>query len=227
MRRSTSIGRPRTRPRASTSSGPPGCSPGGSRTSRRRRPGFCWSEPSYPSGVTADASADQVLDVARQARAAAARLAPTPRAAKDHALLAMADALVAQTDDVLAANAEDVARGRESGLSDALIDRLSLDAKRVEAMADGLRQVAGLPDPVGEVLRGSTLPNGLQLKQVRVPLGVVGIIYEARPNVTVDAAGLRLKSGNAVLLRGSASAHLTNTALVAVLTESAEKAGLP
>ena len=172
-------------------------------------------------------TADEVLDVARRARTAAAALAPMPRAAKDKALLAMADALVAHSDDVLAANAEDVARGREGGLSDALIDRLSLDAKRVGAMADGLRQVAGLPDPVGEVLRGSTLPNGLQLKQVRVPLGVVGIIYEARPNVTVDAAGLCIKSGNAVLLRGSSSARSSNAALVAILAEAGEKAGLP
>jgi glutamate-5-semialdehyde dehydrogenase len=177
--------------------------------------------------VTADASADQVLAVARRARGAAARLAPMPRAAKDHALRAMADALVAHADDVLAANAEDVARGRASGLSESLIDRLSLDAVRVEAMADGLRQVAGLPDPVGEVLRGSTLPNGLQLKQVRVPLGVVGIIYEARPNVTVDAAGLCLKSGNAVLLRGSSSARSSNAALVGILAEAGDKAGLP
>jgi len=172
-------------------------------------------------------TADEVLDVARRARTAAAALAPMPRAAKDRALLAMADALVAHTDDVLAANADDVTRGREGGLSDALIDRLSLDVKRVEAMAHGLRQVAGLPDPVGEVLRGSTLPNGLQLKQVRVPLGVVGIIYEARPNVTVDAAGLCLKSGNAVLLRGSSSARSSNAALVGILAEAGEKAGLP
>ena len=172
-------------------------------------------------------TADEVLDVARRARTAAAKLAPMPRAAKDHALLAMADALVAHTDDVLAANAEDVARGRESGLTEALIDRLSLDAKRVHAMADGLRQVAGLPDPVGEVIRGSTLPNGLQLRQVRVPLGVVGIIYEARPNVTVDAAGLCVKSGNAVLLRGSSSARSSNTALVEILAEAGEKSGLP
>jgi glutamate-5-semialdehyde dehydrogenase len=177
--------------------------------------------------MTSEVSAEQVLEVARRARAAAAKLAPMARAAKDAALLAMADALVAHTDDVLAANAEDIARGRESGLSDALIDRLSLDAKRVEAMADGLRQVAGLPDPVGEVLRGSTLPNGLQLKQIRVPLGVVGIIYEARPNVTVDAAGLCVKSGNAVLLRGSSSARSSNTALVDILAEAGEKAGLP
>jgi glutamate-5-semialdehyde dehydrogenase len=173
------------------------------------------------------ASAEQVLEVARRARVAAAKLAPMARAAKDAALLAMADALVAHTDDVLAANAQDIARGRESGLSEALIDRLSLDATRIEGMADGLRQVAGLPDPVGEVLRGSTLPNGLQLKQIRVPLGVVGIIYEARPNVTVDAAGLCIKSGNAVLLRGSSSARSSNTALVDILAEAGEKAGLP
>jgi glutamate-5-semialdehyde dehydrogenase len=173
------------------------------------------------------ASAEQVLEVARRARGAAAKLAPMPRATKDAALLAMADALVAHTDDVLAANADDISRGRENGLTDALIDRLSLDATRVEGMAEGLRQVAGLPDPVGEVLRGSTLPNGLQLKQVRVPLGVVGIIYEARPNVTVDAAGLCVKSGNAVLLRGSSSARSSNAALVDILAEAGEKAGLP
>src|SRR3954451_2522906 len=147
----------------------------------------------------ADATADQVLDVARRSRVAAARLAPMPRAGKGIALLAMADAPVTRAAAGLAANAGRVPRGRDNGLYEALLDRLSLDDKRVRAMADGLRQVAGLPDPVGEVLRGSTLPNGLQLKQIRVPLGVVGIIYEARPNVTVDAAGLCLKSGNAVL----------------------------
>src|SRR3954470_10772738 len=172
-------------------------------------------------------TADEVLDVARRARVAATGLAPMPRAAKDAALLAMADALVAHTDDVLAANTEDVSRGRDDGLTEALIDRLSLDAKRVQAMADGLRQVAGLPDPVGEVIRGSTLPNGLQLRQVRVPLGVVGIIYEARPNVTVDAAGLCVKSGNTVLLRGSSSARASNAALVDVLAASGTETGLP
>jgi glutamate-5-semialdehyde dehydrogenase len=172
-------------------------------------------------------TADEVHDVARRARAAAARLAPMPRAVKDRALLAMADALVDHTDEVLTANADDLARGRDAGLSEALLDRLALDAKRVAAMADGLRQVASLPDPVGEVVRGSTLPNGLQLRQVRVPLGVVGIIYEARPNVTVDAAGLCVKSGNAVLLRGSSSALSSNAALVGVLAAAAEKAGLP
>ena len=172
-------------------------------------------------------TADEVLDAARRAKAAAAVLAPTPRAAKDAALLAMADALVANTDMILAANADDLDRGRAGGLTDAILDRLALDAKRIEAMADGLRQVATLPDPVGEVIRGSTLPNGLQLRQVRVPMGVVGIIYEARPNVTVDAAGLCVKSGNAALLRGSSTAHKSNAALVDVLATAATKAGLP
>ena len=169
----------------------------------------------------------EVLEVARRARTAAAALAPLPRRTKDAALHAMASALLARTPEVLAANAADVAAGREAGTAEHLLDRLALTEARVAAMADGLRHVAGLPDPVGEVVRGSTLPNGLELRQVRVPLGVVGIVYEARPNVTVDAAGLCVKSGNAALLRGSASAHRTNTALVAVLTEAAEKAGLP
>ena len=172
-------------------------------------------------------TADEVLDVARRARTAAASLAPMTRAAKDKALLAMADALVQETPRIIAANGEDLDRGRESGLSEAILDRLALDDKRVAAMADGLRQVAALPDPVGEVLRGSTLPNGLQLKQVRVPMGVVGIIYEARPNVTVDAAGLCIKSGNAVLLRGSSSARSSNEALVEVLAAAGTAAGLP
>jgi glutamate-5-semialdehyde dehydrogenase len=172
-------------------------------------------------------SSEAVLDTARRARQAAAGLATLPRAAKDAALQAMADALVAATDDIVAANAEDLQRGRDNDLSDALLDRLRLDDARVAAMADGLRQVAGLPDPVGEVRRGSTLPNGLQLRQVAVPLGVLGIIYEARPNVTVDAAGLAVKSGNAALLRGSSSARSSNRALVDVLAEAGEKGGLP
>jgi glutamate-5-semialdehyde dehydrogenase len=172
-------------------------------------------------------TADEVLDVARRARAAATQLAPMTRAAKDVALGAMADALVAETPSILAANREDLDRGREGGLPEAILDRLALDEKRIEGMADGLRQVAALPDPVGEVVRGSTLPNGLQLKQVRVPMGVVGIIYEARPNVTVDAAGLCVKSGNAVLLRGSSSARSSNEALVAVLASAGTAAGLP
>ncbi len=135
----------------------------------------------------------------------------------------MADALEAAAGPILEANAADVARDPDNPL----VDRLRLDEKRIAAMADGLRQVAGLPDPVGDVVRGSTLPNGLQLRQVRVPLGVIGIIYEARPNVTVDAAGLCLKSGNAVLLRGSSSARESNAALVDVLAETARATGLP
>jgi glutamate-5-semialdehyde dehydrogenase len=168
-------------------------------------------------------TAEEVLDVARRAGVAAATLAPLPRATKDAALLAMADALVAATDRVLEANERDIARDPDNPL----IDRLRLDRSRVAGMADGLRQVADLPDPVGEVLRGSTLANGLQLRQVRVPMGVVGIIYEARPNVTADAAALCLKSGNAVLLRGSSSARESNTAIVDVLAEAATAAGLP
>ena len=167
--------------------------------------------------------ADDVFACAQRARVAAAALAPLPRSAKDRALLAMADALVANCAEVLAANAADVARDADNPL----IDRLRLDEGRVAAMADGLRQVAQLPDPVGDVVRGSTLANGLQLRQVRVPMGVVGIIYEARPNVTADAAGLCLKSGNAVLLRGSSSARESNAALVRVLSAAATEAGLP
>ena len=169
----------------------------------------------------------EVVEVAKRARVAAAGLAPLPRKDKDAALHAMADALVAAADRILAANAEDVTAGRESGTSEALLDRLSLTTSRIGAMADGLRHVATLPDPVGEVVRGSSLPNGLELRQVRVPLGVVGIVYEARPNVTADAAGLCLKSGNAVLLRGSASAYRSNTVLVDVLAAAATAAGMP
>ena len=173
------------------------------------------------------ASADDVRVVAARAREAAAELAPLTRAAKDAALHAMADALDAATDAVLGANATDVDAGRAAGMADGLLDRLALDAGRVAAMADGLRDVAALPDPVGEVLRGYDRPNGLEIRQVRVPFGVIAMIYEARPNVTVDAAGLALKSGNAALLRGSGSAFRSNAALVEVLAAAAEKAGLP
>ena len=167
----------------------------------------------------------EVLDAARRAKTAAAALAPLPRKAKDAALLAMAEALVAEQDRILTANGRDVAAAREAGTSESLIDRLALTPERIGAMADGLRHVATLPDPVGEVVRGNSLPNGLELRQVRVPLGVVGIVYEARPNVTADAAGLCVKSGNAVLLRGSASAYESNTVIVDVL--SAAATGLP
>jgi glutamate-5-semialdehyde dehydrogenase len=164
---------------------------------------------------------------AERAREAARVLRTLPTDTKDAALAAMADALLERADEVLAANAADVEAAAAEGTPESLLDRLRLDAPRLAAVAGALRALVALPDPVGDVVRGSRLPNGLQLRQVRVPLGVVGIIYEARPNVTVDAAGLCLKSGNAALLRGSASAHRTNTGLVAVLSEAAEKAGLP
>ncbi|WP_261567607.1 glutamate-5-semialdehyde dehydrogenase [Frankia gtarii] len=172
-------------------------------------------------------SAEAVRDVAVRAKAAAALLAPVSRGEKDRVLLAMAEALLARSAEILAANAEDVAAAQAAGTADAMVDRLTLTPARLSGMADGLRQVAVLDDPVGEVVRGRLLPNGMELRQVRVPLGVVGIIYEARPNVTVDAAGLCLKSGNAVLLRGSASAIRSNTALVEVLRDVAAAGGLP
>jgi glutamate-5-semialdehyde dehydrogenase len=168
-----------------------------------------------------------VHEQARRARAAAGALAVATRTVKDAALHAMADGLLAAAGDLLAANQRDLAAGREAGLSGALLDRMALDPARIEGMAAGLRQIAALPDPVGEVVRGSTLPNGLELRQVRVPFGVVGIIYEGRPNVTVDAAGICLKAGNAVLLRGSSSVARSNAALVAVLREAAARAGAP
>ncbi|WP_318211172.1 glutamate-5-semialdehyde dehydrogenase [Streptomyces sp. SJL17-1] len=168
-----------------------------------------------------------VTRAAYRARGAAAEIAPLPRAAKDDALLAIADALEVRTAEIVEANAEDIAKAREAGTSEAIIDRLTLTPERVRAIAADVRHVAALPDPVGEVVRGQTLPNGIDLRQVRVPLGVVGIIYEARPNVTVDAAALCLKSGNAVLLRGSSSAYASNSALVKVLRDAIGGAGLP
>jgi glutamate-5-semialdehyde dehydrogenase len=173
------------------------------------------------------ATESDIRAVAVRARAAAVDLATLTRGAKDEALRAMADALVAATDEVLAANARDVQNARQAGTSEQIIDRLALDVERVAAMAQGLRAVAGLPDPVGEVVRGYTQPNGLEIKQIRVPFGVLAMIYEARPNVTVDAAGLAVKSGNATLLRGSGNAYESNLALVAVLSEAAAKSGLP
>ncbi len=168
-----------------------------------------------------------VADLARRARVASRELALATRSVKDAALLAMADAVDRRTDEVLAANAVDVRRAGEADTPAHLVDRLRLDRDRVAAMAGGLRDLARLPDPVGEVVRGSTLANGLELRQVRVPFGVVGMIYEGRPNVTVDAAGICLKSGNAVLLRGSGSARDSNAALVAVLRGAVTDAGLP
>ncbi|MEP6855286.1 MAG: glutamate-5-semialdehyde dehydrogenase [Pedococcus sp.] len=165
--------------------------------------------------------------VATRSRAASRDLALATRATKDGALELMARALLADAGGILAAIAADLDTARAGGTHEHLLDRLRLDEARLAAMAQGLRDVAGLPDPVGEVLRGSTLANGLQLRQVRVPFGVVGIIYEARPNVTADAAGICLKSGNAVLLRGSSSARRSNTAIVAALRRAAGESGLP
>ncbi|MET0999923.1 MAG: glutamate-5-semialdehyde dehydrogenase [Marmoricola sp.] len=165
--------------------------------------------------------------VATRARMASTDLALATRAVKDAALESMAVALLADEERILSANLADVEAAASTGTPEHLVDRLRLDSSRLAAMAQGLRDVAGLPDPVGEVLRGSTLANGLQLRQVRVPFGVVGIIYEARPNVTADAAGICLKSGNAVLLRGSSSALRSNTAIVATLRRAAWKSGLP
>ncbi len=158
---------------------------------------------------------------------ASRELSLATRAVKDATLHAMADALDRRTDEVLEANAVDVRRAEEADTPAHMVDRLRLTADRVAAMAEGLRDLARLPDPVGEVVRGSTLANGLELRQVRVPFGVVAMIYEGRPNVTVDAAGICLKSGNAVLLRGSGSASASNAALVDVLRQAAQGSGLP
>jgi len=174
-----------------------------------------------------DTSEADVLAVARRARVAATALAPMTRQDKDAALLAMAEALHAAGSRIVTVNTEDLDRARAAGTPDSLVDRLTLTPERIAGIAEGLRQVAALPDPVGEVVTGYQLPNGLSVSQVRVPLGVVGMIYEARPNVTVDAAGLCLKSGNAVLLRGSSSAYATNTVLVDVLREALADQGLP
>ncbi|MCD9141762.1 glutamate-5-semialdehyde dehydrogenase [Streptomyces albireticuli] len=181
----------------------------------------------FPSPLADPMPQSPVLRAAYRARAAAAELAPLPRSVKDEALLAIADALEVRTKEIVEANAEDVERARAAGTSETVIDRLTLTPERVRAIAKDVRDVVALPDPVGEVVRGSTLPNGIDLRQVRVPLGVVGIIYEARPNVTVDAAALCLKAGNAVLLRGSSSAYASNTALVRVLRDAVGGAGLP
>ncbi|MET0758397.1 MAG: glutamate-5-semialdehyde dehydrogenase [Mycobacterium sp.] len=170
---------------------------------------------------------EQVHDAARRARVAARTLGTLSTATKDRALHAASDAVLARTHDILAANREDLDTAREAGTPAAMLDRLALDPQRVDGIAAGLRQVAGLPDPIGEVLRGRTLPNGLRLRQQRVPLGVVGIVYEGRPNVTVDAFGLTLKSGNAVLLRGSSSAARSNEALVGALRAALSNEGLP
>ena len=168
-----------------------------------------------------------VADLGQRAKAASQALARASSADKDAALVAAADLLVARSEELLDANAVDVGRAEADGVSPTVIDRLRLSPARIEAMAAGLRQVASLPDPVGEVLEGWTRPNGLRIHRVRVPLGVVAIIYENRPNVTSDAAGLCVKSGNAAFLRGSSGAIASNIAIAAVLREGMAKAGLP
>jgi glutamate-5-semialdehyde dehydrogenase len=168
-----------------------------------------------------------VAETCAHAKEAAHKLATLGPDVKDAALRAVAHALEARVDEILEANAGDLDAGRSAGLTDALIDRLTLDAERVQAMADGVRTIVELDDPVGEELESRTLPNGLELRKVRVPLGVVAIVYEARPNVTVDAAALAIKSGNAVVLRGSSTAERSNAVLAAIVAEAAEGAGLP
>jgi glutamate-5-semialdehyde dehydrogenase len=163
---------------------------------------------------------EQVHAAARRARVAARELATLSTDTKNSALHAAADNLLRDAGAILHANAEDLAAAKAAGTPEAMLDRLALNPNRIDGIAAGLRQVAGLPDPIGEVLRGRTLPNGLELRQQRVPLGVVGIVYEGRPNVTVDAFGLTLKSGNAVLLRGSSSAARSNSALVKALRDA-------
>ncbi len=170
---------------------------------------------------------ETIAQVAARAREASTVLALATRAAKDAALEAMAQSVLENSEAILAANAQDVSAAERAGTPAHMIDRLRLDESRVAGMAQGLREVAGLADPVGEVLRGSTLANGLELRQVSVPFGVVGVIYEARPNVTTDAAGICLKSGNAVLLRGSSSALASNTAIVGLLRVALASSGLP
>jgi glutamate-5-semialdehyde dehydrogenase len=168
-----------------------------------------------------------IAETCRTAKRASRALATIGSGVKDEALYAMADALEQATEQILEANARDLEAGEENGLSAALLDRLALNRARIAGMAAGVRKIAALPDPVGEVIDGSTLPNGLQMRRVRVPLGVVAVVYEARPNVTIDAAALCLKSGNAVVLRGSSSAAHSNAVLAAVASDAATAAGLP
>ncbi|MDN5344707.1 MAG: glutamate-5-semialdehyde dehydrogenase [Clostridia bacterium] len=171
--------------------------------------------------------ATEVRTKGRQAREAARLLANLGTGQKNEALLSMARALEEEKDFILAANARDMAAGQEKGLSRALLDRLLLNEKRIQDMAAGLRELAALPDPIGQVTSMWTRPNGLQIGRMRVPLGVIGIIYEARPNVTVDAAGLCLKTGNAVILRGGSEAFNSNRALTQVISRAATAAGAP
>ena len=183
------------------------------------------SETAAPSSQ--QEAADLVARTARAARAAQRSVAGARREVKDAGLCAMADHLVEAAPRILAANGADLERARAAGMRAGLVDRLALTPERIGAIADSLREIAGLPDPVGEIVDGRTLPNGLRVRRVRVPLGVVGMIYEARPNVTVDVAALTLKSGNAVVLRGGSAAQRTNATLVGILRDALESVGLP
>src|SRR6201995_5185214 len=172
-------------------------------------------------------TAVSVNEICQAAKRASRELQTLSSAVKDAALNAIADALIESTDEILSANARDLEAGQSSGRAEARMDRLTLTAERIAQMAAGVRKIAALPDPVGEVIDGQTLPNGLQMRRVRVPLGVVAVVYEARPNVTIDAAALCLKSGNAVVLRGSSSAMHSNSVLAAIAARAAAEAGLP
>ncbi len=175
----------------------------------------------------ATATAVSIPELCAAAKRAARQLATVRTAVKDAALLAIADALSERTPEILAANELDVLAGREAGIGDALLDRLALDPGRIGAIASAVRQIAALPDPVGEVIDGRRLPNGLDVRKVRVPLGVIAVVYEARPNVTIDAAALCLKAGDAIVLRGSSTAAHSNAVLAAIASEAAVAAGLP
>ncbi len=166
-------------------------------------------------------------DICRAAKRAARELAQVDTARKDAALTAIAQALIARTEEILQANARDMESGREAGLGEALLDRLALDEARIAGIARAVEQIVALPDPVGEVIEGRRLPNGLDVRKVRVPLGVVAVVYEARPNVTIDATALCLKSGNAIVLRGSSTAARSNAALAQIAAEAAVATGLP
>src|SRR5438874_1186671 len=172
-------------------------------------------------------TAFSVAETCAAAKLASRQLASLPSGVKDAALEAIAAAIDARADEILEANARDLATAAEGDYSSAFLDKLRLDDRRVAAMSAGVRKLVSLPDPVGEVIDGWRLPNGLDVRKVRVPLGVVGVVYEARPNVTIDAAALCLKSGNAIVLRGSSSAEHSNAALAEIASDAAIAAGLP
>jgi glutamate-5-semialdehyde dehydrogenase len=182
---------------------------------------------SVASDTAGTAVRPSVAELCLAARDASRELATLPTGVKDAGLRAIADALEARLPEILEANGRDMEAGREAGLDAALLDRLALNDARVRSMADGVRTIAALPDPVGEVIDGQRLANGLDVRKVRVPLGVVAVVYEARPNVTIDAAALCLKSGNAIVLRGSSSAAHSNAVLARIAGEAAAGAGVP